>query len=192
MTASATQHRLVTLRLSADLIAALELEAHRREISPAQMIRLAIVETVRRRAPASRAPVAEGTGAEGGTGTAAPPSNYAPRPSLIAATFDAASDWLDLQRRLRTEGLVLRLHEESWSAESRVALHDWPSDRFVIWLDETGQSLGELMMRFRAPFPGGMRRAPIVLPPGTFRALRQRSAQRVSDPEETAKDGRAA
>ncbi|MBD3788321.1 MAG: hypothetical protein IE922_15405 [Sphingomonadales bacterium] len=173
-----TQHRLVTLRLSADLIAALETEAHRREISPAQMIRVAIVETVRRKA--------------GDGGAATPGGNYMPRPSLIAATFDAAESWLDLQSRLRAEGLVLRLHEESWGSEARIALHDWPADRFVAWLDETGQSLAELTMRFRAPFPGQMRRAPITLPPGAFRALRKRSALRLGETGTGQDDERAA
>ena len=173
-----TQHRLVTLRLSADLLAALETEAHRREISPAQMIRVAIVETVRRKA-----------GAGGATG---PSGNYMPRPSLIAATFDAAETWLDLQTRLRAEGLVLRLHEESWGSEARIALHDWPADRFVAWLDETGQSLAELTMRFRAPFPGQVRRAPITLPPGAFRALRKRSALRLGETGTGQDDERAA
>lgn len=176
-----TQHRLVTLRLSADLIAALETEAHRREISPAQMIRVAIVETVRRKSD----------GATAGEAGHAPAGNYLPRPSLIAATFDAAEDWLDLQTRLRAEGLVLRLHEESWATEARIALHDWPADRFVVWLDEAGQSLAELMMRFRAPFPGQVRRAPITLPPGAFRALRKRSALRLSEAE-TGQDGERA
>lgn len=177
-----TQHRLVTLRLSADLLAAIETEAHRREISPAQMIRTAIVETVRRK----------GGGESGGDPGKTPSGNYMPRPSLIAATFDAATDWLDLQTRLRTEGLVLRLHDESWGSEARIALHDWPADRFVSWLGETGQSLPELMMRFRAPFPGQMRRAPIALPPGAFRALRRRSALRLEETDAARDDERAA
>lgn len=160
-----TQHRLVTLRLPADLIAALEVEAHRRELSPAQMIRVALVETVRIRGLASPR-VVQG--------------NYAARPSLIAATFDTARDWLELQSKLRAEGLVLRLHEESGGPEGRIALHDWPSDRFLLWLDEAGQDPHELRMRFRAPFPGQVRHAPVTLPP--FRALPRRSSLRLAQP----------
>ena len=158
-----TQDRLVTLRLSTNLIATIEAEARRREISAAQMIRLALADGLRRRGPDD------------------PPrgGNYLSRPSLIAATFDAASDWLDLQRRLRAEGLVLRQSDESWGAEARIALHDWPGNHFLMWLDETGQSLAELTMRFRAPFPDPPRRTAITFPPGAFRSLRERAAERV-------------
>jgi len=154
-----TQTRLVTLRLSTDLINAIEIEAHRHEITAAQVIRAALSEVLIRRA--------------------APPasSNYSPRPSLIAATFDAAQDWLDLQRRLRAEGLVLRLAEGDRVSGTRIALHDWPGDRFLIWLDDAGQSFAELSLRFRAPFPGALRRHAAAFPPGTFRALHERAAE---------------
>ncbi|WP_444454702.1 hypothetical protein ACTTAI_04975 [Rhodobacter capsulatus] len=77
--------------------------------------------------------------------------------AVITAAFDKSQGWLDLQARLRKAGFVLRLEDE------RLGLHEWPSDRFVLWIEEIGHSLADLMLQYRAPFPGALsRRAGLV------------------------------
>ena len=63
----------------------------------------------------------------------------------------AAPGWLDLQRTLRREGLVLRLSECGQSLQ----LHSWPEDRLLMPLSALGLTLEGLCLHFRAPFPGG-------------------------------------
>lgn len=59
--------------------------------------------------------------------------------------------WLDLQRSLRREGLVLRLTDCGRS----LVLHSWPEDRPLFQLEAIGLTLERLCLHFRAPFPGG-------------------------------------
>jgi len=70
--------------------------------------------------------------------------------AALQEALDLAEGWIDLQMRLRRAGLVLR----AGGPEGRLGVHEWPSDRFMIALDEIGPSLGELVLRYRAPFPG--------------------------------------
>ena len=125
-----TQHRLVTLRLPVDLIAKIEAASRLQDETPAELIRRSL-ETALREVP-----------------TAVPKSDMA----VISQAFDTAQGWLDLQAKLRKAGFVLRLDGE------RLGLHEWPSDRFVLWIEEIGQSLAELMVQYRAPFPGALTR----------------------------------
>ncbi len=67
-----------------------------------------------------------------------------------------ASDWLDLQRRLRQAGHVLRRHRDGG-----LYLHDWPFDRPVLPLSDLGYTLAGLTLRFAAPFPGEPVEAPL-------------------------------
>jgi hypothetical protein len=60
----------------------------------------------------------------------------------------ASTGWLDLQRRLRRLGFVLRA-----DCDGDAFLHDWPSDRRIISLTEAGYRLRDLTIRFREPFP---------------------------------------
>lgn len=67
----------------------------------------------------------------------------------LAAEFDRAANWLDLQRRLRARGFVLRL-----DAAGGLYLHVWPSDRRLLPVEALDHSLESLSQHFRAVFPG--------------------------------------
>ncbi|MCU0911829.1 MAG: hypothetical protein MUE98_10955 [Rhodobacteraceae bacterium] len=69
--------------------------------------------------------------------------------------FGAADGWVDLQRRLRGQGLVLRVREEG-----EVWLHTWPVERRLVPLDRLGTTCAELVLLYRAPFPADGREAP--------------------------------
>lgn len=125
-----TQHRLVTLRLPTDLIAKIEASARLREETPAELIRRALSEALREMPEAVKK------------------SDL----MVLSGAFDKALGWLDLQAKLRKAGFVLRLDGE------RLGLHEWPSDRFVLWIEELGHSLAELTVQYRAPFPGALSR----------------------------------
>jgi len=123
-----TQHRLVTLRLPVHLIAKIEAAARMQEETPAELIRRSLTEALREvPAPVEKSELA-----------------------ALSAAFEKAQGWLDLQAKLRRAGFVLRLEED------RLGLHEWPSNRFVLWVEEIGHSLAELMLQFRAPFPGAL------------------------------------
>lgn len=66
----------------------------------------------------------------------------------IAAIFAGAADWLDLQRRLRARGLVIRR-----GVEGELHLHSWPAGVRLLPVEALGQSAPSLCLRFRAPFP---------------------------------------
>lgn len=71
----------------------------------------------------------------------------APLRARLAGDLAHASDWGDLQRRLRARGYVLR------AAGGGLALHDWPGNRRLCKASDLGFSYSRLMSRFRAPFP---------------------------------------
>ncbi|MBZ4023173.1 hypothetical protein CKO11_11970 [Rhodobacter sp. TJ_12] len=125
-----TQNRLVTLRLPTDLIAKIEVAARLHEETPAELIRRALSEALEE----------------------VPSAVHKSELAALSNAFENAQGWLDLQAKLRKIGFVLRLEEE------RLGLHEWPSDRFVLWVEEIGHSLAELMLQFRAPFPGALTR----------------------------------
>ncbi|KEO60939.1 hypothetical protein DT23_11150 [Thioclava indica] len=122
------------MRLPLDLIALIDQEAHAFDASPAEVIRRAL--------RIGLAPAAE------------PEDDFqaVPMPEMagLQEALDLAEGWIDLQMRLRRTGLVLR----AGGSDGRLGVHEWPSNRFMIALDEIGPSLGELVLRYRAPFPG--------------------------------------
>ena len=67
---------------------------------------------------------------------------------VIRLAITLASDWLDLQYRLRAAGYVLRL------SEAGLRLHSWPRNRAILPIENIGHSLAGLVLRFGAPFPG--------------------------------------
>jgi len=120
--------RLVSLRLSDDLLLALGRTARLRGMAVPDLV---------------RAILARGTG-----------DSHEVLPDLpvrgpIAAEFAAAGDWVDLQSRLRRHGYALRC-----AADGELAVHDWPGDRFLVPLSRLGQDEAALTLRFQAPFPG--------------------------------------
>ncbi|QPZ91896.1 hypothetical protein [Thioclava electrotropha] len=128
-----SQHRLVSLRLPLDLIDRIAAEARAFGLPPAELIRRVLQDGLAEEA------VLEASGAK------------APLPEMHAVqeALDQARDWFDLQHRLRGEGFVLRL-----AGGGALGLHAWPTNRFLMLLDEIGPSLTELVLRFGAPFPG--------------------------------------
>jgi len=66
----------------------------------------------------------------------------------VGRIISLSQDWLDLQRRLRGAGYVLRR-----GADGALMLHDWPLNRPILPLDELGYSLAALKLGFRAEFP---------------------------------------
>lgn len=125
--------RLVTLRLPLDLLQRIEQQSRAAARSPSEMIRKALE-----------------TGLCANSTDAARPLHVA-----LGEMIADAGGWLTLQMRLRRAGYVLRLHEDD-----RLALHDWPGDHFVDWLDTLGFDYGALRLRYRAPFPGALPRKP--------------------------------
>lgn len=71
---------------------------------------------------------------------------------VIRRAVHLARDWLDLQRRLRGAGYVLRR-----APEGGLAVHSWPLDRPIMRVEKLGLSHAGLVLKFRAPFPGDLR-----------------------------------
>lgn len=126
--------RLVSLRLPLDLIARIEQEAHALGLSPAEAIRRALRD-----------------GFEKTEAAEVEPPGPLPEMAALQEALDRAEDWLDLQRRLRAQGFMLRT-----DGRGGLVLHDWPENRALMPLDELGVSAAELVLRYRAPFPGGV------------------------------------
>ncbi len=120
--------RLVSLRLPDDLLLALGRTARLRGMAVPDLV---------------RAILRDGTAA---TGAVLPDL---PVQAPLAGEFAAATDWVDLQSRLRRNGYVLRC-----AGEAGLALHDWPGDSRLLALSRIGQDEAALTLRFRAPFPG--------------------------------------
>ena len=80
------------------------------------------------------------------------PARLRAEDEAIRHAVHLARDWLDLQRRLRAAGHVLRL-----APEGGLAIHSWPLDRPIMRVEELGFSLAGLVLKFRAPFPGDLR-----------------------------------
>jgi hypothetical protein len=79
----------------------------------------------------------------------------------VGQALSRAKCWLDLQRRLRAEGFVLRLIGE----EERLWLCLWPENRPLFEAGDLGVDLAGLCLRFRADFPGRGLRIPAPAPP---------------------------
>ncbi len=74
-----------------------------------------------------------------------------PSVAHLQQVIKASPGWLDLQRCLRRDGLVLRLSD----CGRHLLLHSWPDDRMLMPVEALGLSLEGLCLHFRAPFPGG-------------------------------------
>ncbi|WP_284164918.1 hypothetical protein [Frigidibacter sp. SD6-1] len=72
-----------------------------------------------------------------------------PAGARIRLAAREASDWFDLQHRLRAVGFVLRL-----SGDDRLVLCLWPEDRPLMAASAVGLDFADLALRFRADFPG--------------------------------------
>ncbi len=80
------------------------------------------------------------------------PARLRAEDEVIRHAAHLARDWLDLQRRLRGAGYVLRQ-----APEGGLAVHSWPLDRPIMRVEKLGLSLAGLVLKFRAPFPGDLR-----------------------------------
>lgn len=66
---------------------------------------------------------------------------------ILRAVYLAA-DWVELQRRLRAEGFVLRR-----APEGLLTVHTWPVERALVPLHALGLGETDLTLRFGAGFP---------------------------------------
>lgn len=94
-------------------------------------------------------------------------SARAPGPAdIVRQAVLAATDWLDLQHRLRRTGYVLRRDEAG-----ELMLHDWPFNRPLLPMADLGHGMAVLMLQFKAPFPGEA-----LIPASAPPAVRPRAA----------------
>jgi hypothetical protein len=129
-----TSGRSVTIRLPESLLDGAMRAARSEEVTAAEFIRAALAARLAERA---------------GSNDAAAELRGALRRELCAA-----ADWVDLQRRLRARGFVLRERgAELW-------LSAWPVERPLLPLAVLGSTREDLTLRFRAPFPVHGPRAP--------------------------------
>lgn len=89
---------------------------------------------------------------------------------IVRQAVLAATDWLDLQHRLRRTGYVLRRDDAG-----DLMLHDWPFNRPLLPMADLGHSMAALMLQFQVPFPGELVTVPPVQPAAT-RATRPHAA----------------
>lgn len=82
------------------------------------------------------------------------PARLRAEDEVIRHAVHLARDWLDLQRRLRGAGYVLRQ-----APEGGLAVNSWPLDRPIMRVENLGLSLAGLMLKFRASFPGDLRQS---------------------------------
>lgn len=120
------QQRLVSIKLSADLIVAVERAAHAGDISPAEVIRSVLNAAFLRAGRGGE--VADLAG--------------------VRAALKQAEGWLELQAMLRAVGYVLRPENDG------LVLCTWPIEVQILQLKSLGTDLAALSLRFRAPFPG--------------------------------------
>ncbi|WP_347312330.1 hypothetical protein [Defluviimonas sp. SAOS-178_SWC] len=80
------------------------------------------------------------------------PARLRAEDEVIRHAVHLASDWFDLQRRLRASGYVFRR-----APEGGLAIHSWPLDRPLMRIEQLGLSHAGLVLKFRAPFPGDLR-----------------------------------
>lgn len=151
-----TLHRLVSLRLSDNVIDALGRAARVQGVNPADVVR-ALLEAAL-------------VGAEA-CAVRAPGASFA----QVQAALSAARGWLDLQTRLRGAGFVLRL-----SDAGALTLNSWPADRALMPIEALGGSLPALCIRFHAPFPGAVSARAIAAPSGDGAARLARPAGKVA------------
>ncbi len=113
--------------------AAIDLAAQQ-DISLGQLVRMALTKEIAR-ANNAKPPVR------------ADERLLAPLRARLAHDLAHATNWADLENRLKNKSYILRV------AGGGLALHDWPSDRRICKASELGFSYSKLMRRFRTPFP---------------------------------------
>lgn len=127
--------RTITLRLPENLLLAAARAARVEEMTAGDFIRAAVADRVAEFAGGRR----DAVGA---------------LRRALRRDFSAAADWLDLQRRLRAQKLVLR----AWEGE--VWLMTWPVERRLVPLCRLGVTAADLTLLYRAPFPAHGGEAP--------------------------------
>ncbi|MCV2872384.1 hypothetical protein OEZ71_08760 [Defluviimonas sp. WL0050] len=135
-----TQYRSVSLDLPDDVVAALGSAADAAGCQPSDYL-YAVLRVILSNAPARAGGEEE----------------------VIRREIHQSSDWLELQRRLRARGYVLRR-----VPDGGLAIHTWPRDRAILRVEDLGYSSAGLVLKFGAAFPGdlsGARRARLAPPP---------------------------
>ena len=137
-----SKDRVVSLKLSEDLLLGIGRAARAAGCSPQEIIRDAVAAAL---TESRQAELAEQVG-------------------HIRGLFDQAEGWLELQSNLRSAGFVLRA-----APAGGLGLHTWPQENYLIPAEALGQSLAALSLRFRAPFPGLVRTETSDTPSVVFR-----------------------
>lgn len=137
-----SKDRVVSLKLSEDLLLGVGRAARAAGCSPQEIIRDAVAATL----------------------TESRQAELSEQVSHIRGLFDRAQGWLELQSDLRSAGFVLRS-----APAGGLALHTWPQENYLVPVEALGQSLAALSLQFRAPFPGLVRTETAGVPAPVFR-----------------------
>ena len=76
------------------------------------------------------------------------PARLRPEAEVILHAVNLSADWVELQRRLRAAGFVLRR-----APEGGLAVHSWPVERAILPLRGLGRGEADLTLRYGAGFP---------------------------------------
>lgn len=89
----------------------------------------------------------------------------------IQRAVNLSADWVELQRRLRAAGFVLRR-----APEGGLAVHSWPIERAILPLKALGFSEADLALRYGTRFPpDAPRRAAVSSLPSPAGTIPRRS-----------------
>jgi len=125
----------VTFKLPKDLVATLEALARDEDVSPGQILRLALERELRRREVAR-------------TPARVEERLLAPIRRRASPDFTLARDWRGLKQALLDRGYILR------ESGGGLALHDAITGRFLCRTSEIGFGYPTLMRQLGGPFPG--------------------------------------
>lgn len=99
-----------------------------------------------------------------------PPARLRPEAEVILRAVNLSTGWVELQRRLRAAGFVLRR-----APEGALAVHSWPIERAILPIRALGLGEADLTLRYGTRFPPDTPRQTAVasLPdrPARFRAI---------------------
>jgi hypothetical protein len=76
------------------------------------------------------------------------PARLRPEEEVIRRAVNLSADWVELQRRLRAAGFVLRR-----APEGGLAVHSWPIERAILPLKALGLGEADLTLRYGTRFP---------------------------------------
>ncbi len=76
------------------------------------------------------------------------PARLRPEEEVIRRAVNLSADWVELQRRLRAAGFVLRR-----APEGGLAVHSWPIERAILPLKALGFGEADLTLRYGTGFP---------------------------------------